>query len=86
MQPVVLCAESCTFDGKWECGSLCVIVGPVHFGDGVKIGFRTFVGRGVEVKPNITIGSECHILENAIIDKDVPDKTVVFANGHRISK
>lgn len=86
LKPVVLNADECRFDGDWSCGSCTTIVGPVHFGNNVRIGGHTFIGKGVEVKPNITIGSHCHIKEDTIVSQDVPNRNVLFPDGRMVEK
>ena len=54
--------------------------GPVH------IKQRTWIGEGVVIMPNVTIGENCIIGANSVVTKDVPDNCVVAGNPATLLK
>lgn len=52
--------------------------GPVTIGDG------TWIGIGVSVLPNVTIGRNCVIGANSVVTRDVPDFCVAVGNPAKV--
>lgn len=55
----------------------------VKFGR-IKIGERTFVGRGSTIMPGVTIGKRCVIGAGSVVTKDIPDGSVAVGVPARV--
>jgi len=49
-----------------------------------KIGSNCFVGAGAIVLPGITIGDRCIIAAGSVVNKDIPDRSLVAGNPAKI--
>jgi len=67
-------------------GEYCTIYHGVTIGDkggyggAARIGNNVLIGAGAKIVGEITIGNDCRIGANAVVNKDVPDKSIVFGN------
>ncbi|PSW57645.1 acyltransferase [Photobacterium leiognathi] len=50
------------------------------------MGDDSFIGYGVHINPNITIGKNCIIGARAVVTKNIPDYCVVAGNPAKIIK
>lgn len=57
-------------------------IGYIH--KSVKIGAYTFIGGGSYILPGVTIGKGCVIGVNSVVNKDVPDYSIVVGSPARI--
>jgi acetyltransferase-like isoleucine patch superfamily enzyme len=51
---------------------------------GIKIGKYTFVGAGATILPGVTIGKGCLIAAGAIVNKDIPDYSIVVGSPGQV--
>jgi sugar O-acyltransferase (sialic acid O-acetyltransferase NeuD family) len=66
-------AETVIADGVYICPG-------VHLGAGVRVGKQAFIGLGAVVLPSTVIGSLSIVGAGAVVNRDVPDGTLVVGN------
>jgi acetyltransferase-like isoleucine patch superfamily enzyme len=68
---------------RWDDPSLPIIRQPLAEPRPVIIGARSFIGFRAVIKPGVTIGDNAYIGAGAVIDEDVPPRTVVVGDPGR---
>lgn len=73
-----------------EMGENCTVYHEVTIGDrggkgnAARIGNNAIIGAGAKIIGEITIGDSCKIGANCVVDRDVPDSSVVYGNPMQI--
>jgi len=74
------------FHPSVEMGKYCTIYHGVTIGDrggygrAARIGSNVIIGAGAKIIGEITIGDNCKIGANSVVDKNIPGNSVVFGN------
>ncbi len=74
------------FHPSVKMGDYCTLYHQVTVGDrggygkAAIIGDRVLIGAGAKIIGEISIGHDCKIGANAVVDKDMPNKTTAFGN------
>ena len=56
---------------------------PAHPDNLIAIGNHTFIGKGAEIYPGVTIGCHAHIMPGAVVATDVDSYTTVYAQPNQ---
>ena len=73
----VIINTGASVDHDCEIGAFCHIAPGARLCGSIKVGERTLIGVGASVIPRIAIGKNCIIAGGSVINKDIPDNSMV---------
>lgn len=74
LHPSVSIGENCTIYHEVTIGD------KGGYGKAAKIGNNVLIGAGAKIIGDITIGNNCKIGSNAVVNRNIPNNSVVFGN------